>query len=331
MVQDAEATPPLTHGGELGFKGIPRSVAVSFDSHFNVEENDPFGGNDHIAIHTMGLSPNDSNHALSERARFLLPVETPGWGAHIHDVTITYNGATHELNIEIRWGSTLLGSITHTIDLLDTIGSPDGRAYIGIMATSGLFNITSTFNELWNWEASFAGGGENVVWIEPAFWDAGGYQGDVFDHQILDPLVVNGDSVQEKIEYVSDTMGGLTELEKQELANDSTDVWTVEARGALGLWRNANDVHDINPISIAYPTLGSSTVDTGTVEIVQIMTVLPEERIYARNCITFRFVKIPSNSVCYEELFKYHRLVEKAGASNPTIYPDGPDPNNNCP
>ncbi|KAI8852694.1 hypothetical protein BC829DRAFT_57280 [Chytridium lagenaria] len=51
-------------GSELGYGGIPHSLAVEFDTYRSEDScNDPIG--DHISVHTRGKTPNSAHHAFS--------------------------------------------------------------------------------------------------------------------------------------------------------------------------------------------------------------------------------------------------------------------------
>lgn len=111
-------------GGSIGYDGIPRSVAIEFDTWddgfaFNGDPN----GN-HISINTRGKFPNSSDH---------------GWSLAIARNVPTFgNGTTHNVVVEY-WAKTLTvffdgcaNPVLRTrVDLDSLLGPGDGRAWLG--------------------------------------------------------------------------------------------------------------------------------------------------------------------------------------------------------
>lgn len=117
-------------GGGLGYQGIPRSIAVEFDTWQNLPDarvsgTDP--SSNHIGIHTRGTAPNsaDPRDAVvsSSDIPFLADSER-------HTATIRYDGRRLEVCIDDHEQC-----LRHEIDIPATIGSPE--AWVGITSGSG--------------------------------------------------------------------------------------------------------------------------------------------------------------------------------------------------
>lgn len=144
VIQNSSPTPALTQGGQMGYTGISNSLAVEFDAFHNVENGDPTS--DHISVHTGGLGANNAAESYSLGSA---PVSTLTTGTKT--VQITYSPDTNALNVYMN--NFLVKAIS--INLEAALNLSDGKAYIGIMSTSGITEVTSGPTFLLNWSADF--------------------------------------------------------------------------------------------------------------------------------------------------------------------------------
>ena len=89
IIQDAGANALGSTGGNIGYTGIPRSLAVEFDTWQNTEIDEPNGN--HVAVHTRWQQPNSSDDVDAR-----LGWANPGFDledGQVHTATITYNGS----------------------------------------------------------------------------------------------------------------------------------------------------------------------------------------------------------------------------------------------
>jgi Legume lectin domain/Chitobiase/beta-hexosaminidase C-terminal domain len=116
----APASPP--NGGDLGYKGIPTSLAVKFDLFSNVGE-----GPDSTGLYTNGASP-------TLPAINLTPTGVNLHSGDIFNAALTYNGTT--LTVVIT--DTVTGASatqTYTVNIPSIVGG--STAYVGFTAGSG--------------------------------------------------------------------------------------------------------------------------------------------------------------------------------------------------
>lgn len=133
-------------GGFLGYDGIPRSVAVEFDTWRNSESfiDDP--NDNHIAVMSNSQEPN--------RAHSSFAMQTVSPTIRMAD------GATHTVRIQYEPGSALnvfLDNATATPDLsvtlpiMNMIGAIDSSAWIGLTGATGELSQT---HEISNWSVT---------------------------------------------------------------------------------------------------------------------------------------------------------------------------------
>jgi len=130
IIQDAGANALGSTGGNIGYTGIPRSLAVEFDTWQNTEINEPNGN--HVAVHTRWQQPNSSDDVDAR-----LGWADPGFDledGQVHTATITYNGSG-QLDIVLDNVSVLTVTFNHNdyLSILDASGS----AWVGFTAATG--------------------------------------------------------------------------------------------------------------------------------------------------------------------------------------------------
>jgi hypothetical protein len=131
IIQDAGANALGSDpaGGAIGYTGIPRSLAVEFDTWHNPEYGDPNGN--HVAVHTQWQQPNSVGIAAR------LGWADPGFNledGQVHTATITYNGSG-QLDIVLDNVSVLTVTFNHNnyLSILDA----SGFAWVGFTAATG--------------------------------------------------------------------------------------------------------------------------------------------------------------------------------------------------
>ena len=133
IIQDAGANALGENGGNIGYggsrSGIPRSLAVEFDTYPNTDIGDP--NDNHVAVHTRWQQPNSSE--VDAR----LGWADPGFNledGQVHTATITYNGSG-QLDIVLDNVSVLTVTFDHNnyLSILDA----SGFAWVGFTAATG--------------------------------------------------------------------------------------------------------------------------------------------------------------------------------------------------
>lgn len=151
VIQNSSPTPALSTGGLMGYEGIVNSIAVELDTFQNIENNDPPSQN--LGIHTGGSNaPNNADESFSLASQlvgFLLGGNDLRIG--IHSMTVTYDPNSQTLSARIDDKPPL----TISIDLETALDLDDGKAYVGIMSTSGDPEYTNGPNYLESWSADF--------------------------------------------------------------------------------------------------------------------------------------------------------------------------------
>jgi len=111
-------------GGNIGYGGIPNSIAIEFDpfSNHGAGFNDP--PFQHIAIQSNGIGPNSPDHGTG--ASLGGPYAATLADGNVHTATITYNASTQTLSV-----------------ILD--GSPIGSAVVDLSTLFPLLNNTNAY------------------------------------------------------------------------------------------------------------------------------------------------------------------------------------------
>jgi Ca2+-binding RTX toxin-like protein len=136
VVQDSSGTAIGDGGGSLGYAGIPRSLAVEFDTFNNGADNGDPDGN-HVAVHSRGEAANDETDTG----------QLPGAEASV-DPILLQDGQPHQVRVAYSATGTLdvfvddldTPVVTADVDLVSLLGLADGQAWVGFTgATGGAF------------------------------------------------------------------------------------------------------------------------------------------------------------------------------------------------
>jgi hypothetical protein len=127
VVQNDSNTALGSAGGGIGYDGIPKSVAVEFDTYQNVFgcASDP--DNNHISIHTDGTNPNSVDECFSVGSTSIIPNLSDG---NVHFVQIGYVSGKMSVWVD---GSLVLSKAVSLTPAVDSLG----RAYLGFTAATG--------------------------------------------------------------------------------------------------------------------------------------------------------------------------------------------------
>ena len=127
VIQDSAVNVIGGAGGDLGFDGVPRSVAIEFDTYDNDDENDP--SENHVSVQTRGTQGNSVDHVFSLGSTPLL--------VDLND------GAQHTVRIESTPGllrvfvDDAVPALQVAIDLPATLGLSGTDAWVGFTAATG--------------------------------------------------------------------------------------------------------------------------------------------------------------------------------------------------
>jgi len=119
-----------THGGFIGYDGIPNSIAIEFDTYSNPEYSDPSGT--HIGIQSLGTLPNSTDHNPATGANRGGPVQVNFADGNPHNATITYDGTTLSVFVD---GTFVVSAPVALNSLLSLDGGTN--AFVGFTAATG--------------------------------------------------------------------------------------------------------------------------------------------------------------------------------------------------
>lgn len=144
VIQNYDPTALGATGEGIGYKNIPNSIAVEFDTFDNGPirwEGNGDPNNNHISVNTLGTAPNNSFHYASLGTTTEIPNLSDG---NIHSVKIQYTPGTLSIFIDDMENPVLqiLLSIELKLDL------DEGRAYLGFTSSTGAVWET---HDILNW------------------------------------------------------------------------------------------------------------------------------------------------------------------------------------
>gem|GEM_PF-394090 len=134
-------------GGQIGYHGIPGSVAVEFDTYLNNPDFGDINAN-HVAIQSNGTLPNSSDHRTAANKGIN---NAPGFNIADglpHTVTITY--AAGILSVQLDTLPTIL-SVPFDIGTLGLL--PGGLARVGFTGSTGANSQTTDLLN-WSWQSN---------------------------------------------------------------------------------------------------------------------------------------------------------------------------------
>jgi hypothetical protein len=118
-------------GGDLGYNGIRRSLAVEFDMVSNLDLHDPDAN--HISIQTRYDQPNSANHGQPVSIGYSNDLAVNLADGSLHTAYIDYDGKTLSVYVDDRTAPVVKAAV----DLRRVVGSEDGFAWVGLTAASG--------------------------------------------------------------------------------------------------------------------------------------------------------------------------------------------------
>ncbi len=124
---NASATGLGTHGGGIGYEGVPNCIAIEFDNWRNDEYNEP--NDNHIAIHTLGAAPNTAQTAGIVAINSNLPTRLEN--GKKHTVRIEYEKGVIEIFLND------LSVLKKQIDISKTLSLDNETAWVGFTASTG--------------------------------------------------------------------------------------------------------------------------------------------------------------------------------------------------
>ena len=131
IIQDSSPSALGAAGGGIGYAGISRSLAVEFDTWFNIETGVNDTDSNHVAVHTRWQDPN-SETDVARLGVASVPFDLED--GQVHTATIAYNGSG-QLSISLDGVPTLTVDFNHN-DYLQILDS-SGFAWVGFTAATG--------------------------------------------------------------------------------------------------------------------------------------------------------------------------------------------------
>jgi hypothetical protein len=143
VIQNYGIVTPTLPGGFLGYHGLPRSLAVEFDTYFNTEAGffDPDGN--HISVHTRYDQPNSVSELYSLPPGPVSLLQPMNDGA-VHQVQIHYDPGLLSIYVDNPSYPVLVVPVD-----LSRIGLDVGRAYLGFTASTW---ASYESHEILNWD-----------------------------------------------------------------------------------------------------------------------------------------------------------------------------------
>jgi hypothetical protein len=129
VVQNSSVRALGEGGGDLGYGGIPNSIAVEFDTWPNSNYRDP--NTSHVSIHTRGTAANSPDESASIARTTAIPNLLDG---RVHTAVVSYTPADGGFLQVLLDGRLVLGV---SVDLSTLLNLDRGRAYVGWTAGTG--------------------------------------------------------------------------------------------------------------------------------------------------------------------------------------------------
>lgn len=116
-------------GSGIGYHGIPRSLAVEFDTWNNGPDGNGDPNDNHLSVHTRGTAPNSSIESRPENYTTAIPNLSDG---NVHTIKILYEPGRLKVFVDDLSSPRL----TVLTDITD-IGLDAGKAFVGFTAATG--------------------------------------------------------------------------------------------------------------------------------------------------------------------------------------------------
>lgn len=180
VIQNDSTLNLASAGCELGYHGIPNSIAIEFDTYENSScgvgtVNDP--SVPHVSVHTNGTLANSVNEAASLGATAIVPPFSSGG---VHSARLSYVPGNLFLYIDDLVNPVL----TVAVDLQATLSLTSDRAWVGFTAATGGLNETHDVLSF-AFDEDAVGGGGNVPPAQPVMTEPS------VDGQIVNPFDVH--------------------------------------------------------------------------------------------------------------------------------------------
>lgn len=143
VIQADRVTAVGDWGGNLGYNGIRRSLAVEFDMIWNSDLYDPNGN--HVSIQTRYGQANSANHDKPISIGYSNSLTVNLSDSSLHTGYIDYDGTMLSVYVDDRTTPV----VSTQIDLSQVVGSSDGLAWVGLTAASGAW---AQAHELRSWK-----------------------------------------------------------------------------------------------------------------------------------------------------------------------------------
>lgn len=163
VIQNDATTAIAGAGCELGYDGIPNSVAIEFDTYTNGSCNAGTVndlGVPHISVHTNGTAPNSVQETASIGATTIVPAFADGG---VHTARVLYVPGTLFVYVDDLVNPLL----SVPLDLTTTLALTGERAWVGFTgATGGLSEAHDVLNFVFDEDT--VGGGSNTSPAQPS-------------------------------------------------------------------------------------------------------------------------------------------------------------------
>jgi hypothetical protein len=133
-------------GRELGYAGIPNSLAIEFDTWQNSELGDP--NSNHISVHTRGTMPNSADETGHLGLTSAIPYLSDG-GRHRASIRYLPPDRSAPGFLAVYVDDAPIPDLSLELDLSQVLRLDNGRAFIGFTASTG---GASDRHEILRWE-----------------------------------------------------------------------------------------------------------------------------------------------------------------------------------